>query len=818
MNVSQTNRLITSGLVEGLKSPLGALAAIERFFERNGPPLESRIALRYLGPIIHKVYGRVCVDHPTRFLVESLVQRESGRAQRAVEVISEVFELLNFNFKASEMMYAYIKFLCWSLAGVLESNLKYQTVYISAKGLGQTEFPKRPVDFNGAEHRLLGRDSSETIKLYLYNKKSCKSSFARRLAYSLLQCKRGMLPVADEFKAREVQKHHKTVCTKHVPSENFSDSISFEIKRTVREVFGKPRTRDRDPEWELPSLNGHYSYGRNKGGAFGYVYKRLGLSSCYASRGLCFKELTAMLDLGKLGVHCVYVHVDPSDVEREFRSVFREALLKTKCHAKAYPVLEPFKVRMITAGDEQLYWVARSWQVETHRRLREVPVFRFTGLPCSEHEMDRLLGLFPNLPDTRYISADYSSATDNLDPDYSELALHEICSALGHSLEYESICRVALTRHVVHYDHLKLKFEGEAPVKGSQKWGQMMGSPISFIILCILNAAVCRAAIEQSYDRTFSLWDCPLRVNGDDAAFAIRERDYGGWKSLTQACGLEFSAGKNYVSRDFLMINSELYHVRRLVDFYGSTVLSSRFEPFINMGLMRGQNRVLENQRDEKVFGRQTCHAQRGDDSLSAKAHELVLGHGKEMQDRLLSKMLLHMEDDLKVVPKGMSWFLPRQLGGLGLPITREVEFSLGDRRLAAYVGCHPNRALLSQINGASGDIERVSFMQFAMQRQLDLADMLGLVHCYERFADPQFIVDLPLTTRLDFGAGWEREKSDARGSTFRMVLAKALKAKLSPMSLYKIRSWSNDKLTWVINTQGGPQDSENRISGISLP
>jgi hypothetical protein len=49
-----------------------------------------------------------------------------------------------------------------------------------------------------------------------------------------------------------------------------------------------------------------------------------------------------------------------------------------------------------------------------------------------------------------------------------------------------------------------------------------------------------------------------MRVNGDDIAFIASQSEYECWKEVTCICGLEFSLGKNYTSREFIIMNSEL--------------------------------------------------------------------------------------------------------------------------------------------------------------------------------------------------------------------------------------------------------------------
>jgi len=85
------------------------------------------------------------------------------------------------------------------------------------------------------------------------------------------------------------------------------------------------------------------------------------------------------------------------------------------------------------------------------------------------------------------------------------------------------------------------------------------------------------------HGRKYTLKELPLVVNGDDILFrAINHAHYELWKHITKVCGLKFSIGKNYTSRNLLVINSELYKVTRN---------GLRQLPQLNMRLLYGGTR-----------------------------------------------------------------------------------------------------------------------------------------------------------------------------------------------------------------------------------
>jgi len=89
----------------------------------------------------------------------------------------------------------------------------------------------------------------------------------------------------------------------------------------------------------------------------------------------------------------------------------------------------------------------------------------------------------------------------------------------------------------------------------------LMGSPTSFPVLCLINAALTRESQELSGDipQGTVLDDFPILINGDDVAFPTTTPGYEMWKLVTACGGLHPSIGKNFTSRKFLVMNSTLF-------------------------------------------------------------------------------------------------------------------------------------------------------------------------------------------------------------------------------------------------------------------
>lgn len=102
------------------------------------------------------------------------------------------------------------------------------------------------------------------------------------------------------------------------------------------------------------------------------------------------------------------------------------------------------------------------------------------------------------------------------------------------------------------------------PEKYLMKNGQLMGSPLSFPILCAINYVAYRSALKQYVRDLGGDWtkaemlEMPVRVNGDDILFKCNKHFYHSyWKPSVAAIGFTLSPGKNYVSSAFLTVKSE---------------------------------------------------------------------------------------------------------------------------------------------------------------------------------------------------------------------------------------------------------------------
>jgi hypothetical protein len=95
------------------------------------------------------------------------------------------------------------------------------------------------------------------------------------------------------------------------------------------------------------------------------------------------------------------------------------------------------------------------------------------------------------------------------------------------------------------------------------KNGQLMGSILSFPVLCAINLASYWCALEEYTGCTYKKEELPCLINGDDILFKSNDAFYTVWQKWITKAGFTLSVGKNYISPHFITVNSESWlHVR----------------------------------------------------------------------------------------------------------------------------------------------------------------------------------------------------------------------------------------------------------------
>jgi len=476
-------------------------------------------------------------------------------------------------------------------------------------------------------------------------------SIALEVATSVLYLKKGF-PRPDEQQLAAALIATKKVLTtpRPIPISNIAtpvgplslEMMGEQVRRTCREVFGKSQITEADLHKPYaPSVRANYVDSRSKFGTFGTLMD-LGLIKD-RSDGRFLEDAFELEDSEERMEEedVVRTRLSPVFKERvkalytETYEAARQLAKDEGADVKLVALPESLKIRVISKGPPLTYFVLKPVQKFLHRIMRKHPMFKLIGETVSEKLLNDCFASLPGY----FHSLDYSSATDFLNPWISEQAVEEICASVGMPDDLRILFLRALTGHTV---------EGERQV-----WGQLMGSIVSFIILCLVNAAVIQFSLEIVEKREIPLDKCPALVNGDDGAVRSVMEFLPVWKDVASLCGLEPSQGKVYTSDHYLNINSTSF---QLVDGL------LRHVPYVNMGLLAGMKRAGAGKVGK---GELFDSAEFQFSSLGARHHQLLESCPPALQKAVHRSFIHHHWSTLSTI--GLPWFVPESCGGVGL-------------------------------------------------------------------------------------------------------------------------------------------------------
>ncbi|QKI79843.1 RNA-dependent RNA polymerase [Erysiphe necator associated ourmia-like virus 13] len=183
-------------------------------------------------------------------------------------------------------------------------------------------------------------------------------------------------------------------------------------------------------------------------------------------------------------------------------------------------------------------------------------------------------------------SGDYKSATDQLSIEAAERILgtllsNSACVPAGLQQEALKILRPTLF-------HEKLAPEGIEP-----RVGQMMGSFLSFPLLCLQNRFAFLWAMRSGGLSPAAAEKVPCLINGDDILFSSTPRVSEGWMKLVGDLGLEVERTKTSVAAEFGSLNSTLFR-------WAGVHL--RVVPTLRFGRLRSSQYVNSLSRELRMF------------------------------------------------------------------------------------------------------------------------------------------------------------------------------------------------------------------------
>nr|UJQ92655.1 MAG: putative RNA-dependent RNA polymerase [Narnaviridae sp.] len=361
--------------------------------------------------------------------------------------------------------------------------------------------------------------------------------------------------------------------------------------------------------------------------------------------------------------------------------------------ARVAEVLEPLKVRLITAMDAVRSHISRPLQGALWRYLRSSPVFRLIGEPVTESILHDLVDRHRRNGGSEdpFVSGDYSAATDGLDIRVSKEILNVILECLDpEDIPYKEYIGSVLLEQVLLYP----SWTNIDPV--IQKNGQLMGSILSFPLLCLSNLFAYVMSLPDSHEilQSKSRMDgLAVLINGDDILFRSSSSHYERWLEEINRVGFVPSVGKNFRHPRFFTVNSIPIEYRRAptplefwrgwswadmqdapIPFEISQVPKITINGFLNVGLLTGQ---------AKLTGREALgalplsgwHAGSVLEALNpAQAHRWFLKYHR-----------VEILNQTRFGSTTLNLFAHPLLGGLGFTVPPGIEprFSPEQRRIA---------------------------------------------------------------------------------------------------------------------------------------
>lgn len=548
---------------------------------------------------------------------------------------------------------------------------KYLLSYPFAQYL-RNELPEKPdLDFKpvGALRSFI---KNRTLN---FNRKNT------HLWFSWMQAKRSCLPASEEMIDLTYDKHFATLTKEDdgdakVIDEIFADPHFTEHLDRVRAGVMTYFLKDKKTFYErTASLSASFEHSRARDGAFGTLKEiSLGRRSnvhdalCQTLTELRVMRYTPILLSGRrvrYNVVCETRSEGSLDEEEDWKRnlcLSRTQLKRRILGAKIQGIVEPMKVRVISKGNALEYYSMKPLQEALHSTMRKMDCYRLIGRPLSPTDIMDLddVAIAKGLRGTEeWISVDYSAATDGLSWKYSGRIFEYVIQDL--SAEMKALALEVLGPHELTYPKKDRTGYEESP-RGTMKRGQLMGSILSFPILCLANLGLyLRVTREYQANWTYEERMSSVLVNGDDQLYLAPLDVFKTHIDLGKKVGLEMTVGKAYHHKSYTNVNSTCV----ICPIGGSpwTV------PFLNTGLYFGQNKVMStsstNEEDVEIVEAPVIplleETLRG--SLPGRQCELLAGWLTLHADRVRNETAIWTKHG-----KGSrNIFLPKCFGGMGV-------------------------------------------------------------------------------------------------------------------------------------------------------
>jgi hypothetical protein len=568
---------------------------------------------------------------------------------------------------------------------------------------------------------VLGGNIRSKLKGWVTNPRRSKRILAHHICESLLRLKRCSPTVPDSF-IKEVLEEHSATLSKVDPIiTDWNDLTSQEeiferVSLIVKYLFNRKRKTTTDShikemryalhKTHIPTRSSTYENTRQDMGALGHWASKekappsnweLELPILHSLSYDPYTQKVSSFHVPSILIQDEDEVQPPVDVAlfRELQHLYthegevignifdaKDALLDPQSiitddvKAIAIPIPEPLKVRVITKGNELPYYEAQSLQkllTSLMKRGSIAACFPSLRGPLDISDINRKFKGY-----SYYLSGDYKGATDTLRKDVSEHCINAILSAtclpeLAVGSPMGDLMRRCLTEHTIEY----LDKKGNVVNSIKQQTGQLMGSFLSFPVLCIINLAINWYYLDPFQDH--KPWELPLYINGDDVLAASNE-PFPNWAETVGLVGFKKSLGKNYISDHMFCINSEFYLL--LVDEDARQQIVRVETVATECIFAQSWYKELDRRTNKRAVGTIFDNSPHHVGALCRHLLETSSSSRQVLAFNLFTRM-----NHKKLTELGRPWFVPVELGGLGLPAIEENRgLWLQDATTTAYI------------------------------------------------------------------------------------------------------------------------------------
>jgi len=532
------------------------------------------------------------------------------------------------------------------------------------------------------------------LKKWMKNRLSLFSRKNTHLWYSWFQAKRAALPMSDEFVDKTYQEHFEALTRDDDGQDDIIEGIFNDpaFILVLREIADKVVLNFDIEEFDelQPSTNSSFNSTRKDGGQQGDLMRMIEFSES----GMISDTLLCSMQWYSRGfsgnstfLNCVTEtreRVGRDQWGRVRRLVNTMALDPNGLNCTIQAVLEPMKVRVISKGEALPYYTMKPLQKALWKSMKDMDCFRLIGRSFSPTDMMDLRKRAA--PTDEWFSIDYSAATDGLSWKYSGKILEAVLESINP--RHREIAMSVLGPHKLWYPTRDV---AGRTFRGVMRRGQLMGSILSFPILCLANLGVYLYAM-RDHQRDWPIADqlSHVLVNGDDMLYASPVQYWDEHIAVGKAVGLNMSVGKSYHHHTYANVNStSVQHDLRVKN---STPWSI---DFLNVGLFFGQHKVQSKQ--------ESAASHHDDGATEGKCAVLPLllqgclpGRQKQILKMYLSmhKVDIQRETQLECnIGKVLPWqldgtfcgrrimtrnlFLPTTVGGMGVPCPKGFKYKV---------------------------------------------------------------------------------------------------------------------------------------------